>query len=546
MQRRIYFIIFISAMLFTVSCKKEKLNLINPNLPTPAASLTTEEGLKNFALGLVIKPLANIPGEGTTNIMVVAMTNHYVLGDEQFGPYGNWAIRWVNQPDKITLPDARVIRNPNGLTQLQQLQGFNSRQAGERNAFQYEWGWCYYYISQCNTLLKAIENPDVRFSGDAAVKKATLKAWALWWKGYSYSRIGSIYLSGIINDEPGTGVTNGNFAGRDAIIAEGNKILDECTGVLNGLTQNADYDEVMTAVVPTFSDNQKIISPAMWKRQISSYKARNLLANKKVKDMAAADWNQVLTLCNQGLQSADNVFVHGMREDGINDVNYPVGWHPVVNLGTFSEFLFVSERLIQDFKTGDKRLDKNFYLNPAPYPANIRGRGLQFGTRWAVNNIEDGGGFATNNNLGKIFIACTYEENELMKAEALIQTNQVEQGLQIIDAVRNYQGAGLAAVAGTGLNKTQALEELRRERRVGLFLRGTAFYDARRWGITAPAAQGGGRANAWVYLPAGTLSNANDQVFPCFIDYNYVDYWDIPQNELDFNVPASGSAPVKN
>jgi hypothetical protein len=329
-------------------------------------------------------------------------------------------------------------------------------------------------------------------------------------------------------------------------MVEANSVFDECAGVLNTLTQNADYDEVLTAIVPSFSDNNKVISPEMWKRQINSYKARNILVNKKLPDMTDGDWNQILTLVNDGIRSADNVFLHGMREDGINDVNYPVGFHPILLIGTFSEFTFASERLIQDFRTGDARLDRNFYLNPDPYPANIRSRGLQLGTRWAVKNVEDGGEFASNNNLGKIYLACTYEENELMKAEALIHTNQINSGLESIDVVREFQSAGLAPIAGTGLTLAQAQEELRSERRVGLFQRGMAFYDARRWGVTAPASQGGGRANAWVYLPAGMMGNATDQVFPCFMEYNYVDYWDVPQNELDFNEPTSGSAPVKN
>jgi hypothetical protein len=70
-----------------------------------------------------------------------------------------------------------------------------------------------------------------------------------------------------------------------------------------------------------------------------------------------------------------------------------------------------------------------------------------------------------------------------------------------VDAVRVFQNAGLPAVANTGLTQAQALEEVRRERRVALFLRGVAFYDARRLNITAPVASGGGRANAIVYLP---------------------------------------------
>ena len=60
-------------------------------------------------------------------------------------------------------------------------------------------------------MLKALENPDISFSGDAATKRATLKAWAQWWKGYAYSRIGSMYLAGIINDDPGLGNTNSSI-----------------------------------------------------------------------------------------------------------------------------------------------------------------------------------------------------------------------------------------------------------------------------------------------------------------------------------------------
>jgi len=30
------------------------------------------------------------------------------------------------------------------------------------------------------------------------------------------------------------------------------------------------------------------------------------------------------------------------------------------------------------------------------------------------------------------------------------------------------------------------------------------------------------------------------------INYGFLDYWDVPDNELAYNPPASGSAPVKN
>jgi hypothetical protein len=271
------------------------------------------------------------------------------------------------------------------------------------------------------------------------------------------------------------------------------------------------------------------------------------MANKKVAAMTAADWNQVITWSTAGIKPTDDVFRQGYTADGNNDV-VGVFYHPFWLVGGSNQFTFVSERLIQEFKPGDERLAKNFYMpDPADwYPPNIRSRGLQFGTRWAPIEIEDGGSFSTANGaLGTVPLAGTWEENELDRAEALIYTSQVEQGLQIVDAVRTAQGANIAKVAGTGLTQAQAIAELRRERRVALFFQGTAFYDARRWGRTAPLSAGGGRTDAVVFLPA-SLNGGADGPKVCTLDYRYIDYFDVPQNELDFNVPSSVSAPVKN
>ena len=132
-------------------------------------------------------------------------------------------------------------------------------------------------------------------------------------------------------------------------------------------------------------------------------------------------------------------------------------------------------------------------------------------------------------------MACTYEENQLMLAEIKIRRGDVEQGLAHIDAVRTYQNSGLPALVGTGKTQAQALEELRSERRVGLFLKNTAFYDARRWGVLKPLSQGGGRTNAVVVFTGGTPYN-------CTIEYNYKEWWDVPANERDFNPGVLRSA----
>lgn len=542
MKRYLIYIFIITIV--AGACKKSSLELNDPNNPTPEQSLITEAGLKNFSLGILQKMVADVPDEGSTNIFHIGLTNHSIMGDEAYVPYGNYGLRWVNQVYKITLPNGTVITNPNGVEQKTQLQGFDSRGAGELNAFQYEWAVNYYIIAQCNQLLEALENPALDLTGDATNKKNTFKAWALWWKGYAYSRIGSMYLAGVIPTK--AGVTNGDFVDHTAILAEADRVLNECLTTLNGVTASAEYTNIMQAIVASFDDNKNVVTPDMWKRQVYSLQARNLLANTKIPDMTTAKWQQIITLANQGIQATDHIFRFGMDPSGTNDVSSGF-YHPYAFIGEVQQFSFVSERLIQDFKANDNRLKKGFAQFSVP-KVNERGRGLQFGTRWNPVFIEDGGLYATGDNRGLVPWACSYEENQLMKAEALIRTGSIEAGLQLVDEVRDFQNSGLAHVAGTGLNATQAFEEFRRERRVALFLWGTAFYDARRWGVTKPASQGGGRANAIVIIPGNLLSPPQTGSIPtaCFMEYNYMDYWDVPQNELDFNTAASSSPKLKN
>ncbi|MEO6961695.1 MAG: RagB/SusD family nutrient uptake outer membrane protein [Puia sp.] len=559
-----YALFFILFLLVLASCKKSLLNQVDPNQPSPAASLNSEGGLVAYGAGILQRVIFPVPNEGNSNILTVAMINQSILGDENFVAYGNYGFRWVDQALQTTLPDGTIIPNFFGVSQQVSLQGFNSRQAGDRNAFQFEWTVCYFFISQANTMLKALGDPAVQYtSGNATIKKATLQAWSYWWKGYSYSRLGSMYLGGVINNDPGNGNTNPAFVDHNALISEADKNFDSCAAALAVIDPGGDddYNNLMENLILSFNDNTDIVTPAMWLDQINTYKARNLLVNKKLKDMGQADWQQIIDWCNKGLTANDYYFKFGMEPDGVNDLSNSF-LHPLELAGPGAQnWVFTSERLIQDFKPGDKRFSKNFEMLPAPDPNNpdnqdpyfglnafssLAGRGVLFGTRWAPIPIENGGAYATGANQGFIPFACTYEENALMLAEAYIQTGNTDQGLDYVDQVRGYQNAGLAAVSGTGLNLDQAKEELRRERRIGLYTRGLAFFDARRWGVTAAAADGGGRANAIVYVPGQFLNSAQDQALPCFIEYDYMDYWDVPQNELDFNSPATGSPSVKN
>lgn len=543
-----YILYLLAPLLILSACKKSSLQLSNPNQPTPL-SLTTEAGIESFAMGIFQKWIASVPGESSAaNIMQLALTIHSNMGDEDFSPWANYGFRYPANVNTITLPAPynKVIPNPSGFDQKGILKANNSRQSGSSNPLQWEWNVCYFMNSQANTLLQAVDNPALQFSGDAATKKALLKAWAFWWKGFAYSRIGSMYIAGVINNEAGTGLTNGDFADHNAVITEANANFDKAAAILNGLTETPDYDEVFQAIVPSFNLNTQIITPTMWVRQINTYKARNYLANHKVATMTAADWTEVTNLANNGMIKGDYSFMFGMNPGGVNDISRNF-YHPFAIHSLGNGFAWVSERFIQEFKPGDNRFTKNFEVRPGGPIVNLRARGIQFGTRWNVVDIEKGGSYSTSNSNGAISIGGTWEENTLMIAEAKIRTgSDIEGGLAIVDAVRDAQNSGLAHVANTGLTQADAIEEFRRERRIALYLRGVAFYDARRWGVTAPASEGGGRANANVLVPGDLIGSTTATILPCFINYDFLDYWDVPQNELDFNVAEPGSAPVKN
>lgn len=552
MKNKILLLSTFVLILTTTSCKKEDLDIINPNQPTPA-SLKTEQGIKNFALGIYQKGFGWSDKPGQVNLYLVALGYHSAMGDEIFMPWGNWGWRWGIQVNKITLPGGKVISNPIGPKQKDQLQSTNSRQAGELNAFQYEWAAMYLMNGQCNVLLEALNSSDLLIGGDADTKKKTLQAWAYWWKGFAYSRIGSMYIAGVINNST-DGTTSENYVSNQAILAEAESNFAKADAILTSLSANPAYTEVWQAIVPSFNKKTSVgggvITPAMWKRHINTYRARNLLANKEVSAMTSADWTALAGFTNNGLQNADQSFIWAMTSDGNNDLAGSF-YHPTILISDYAGWWMPSERLIQEFKSGDQRLDRRFaeYPSVAWWWVNPRGRGIQLGTRYYAVDIEDGGDFASVVNSGHIHMAGTYEENELMKAEALIRqggTANINAGIVIINTIRNFQGAAIAALP-TGMTQADALEELRRERRVALFMRGTAFYDARRLGIIKPVAQGGGRANAMVVVPSGSaylgLSSATIQ--PCFMEYDYMSYWDVPQNELDFNLPGSGSVPVK-
>lgn len=528
------------SLLILSGCKKD-LAIENPNNPTPA-SLNSESGIMSFATGgIYITGFKNLKyTDGVYGpFWSGAIGFHELMGDVIGADAANAFINQMGCPDKVTFDNGSTVLNPNSPnTQYALIRQANTNQQAGNNFLYYEWAYMYNLISACNLILEKVEEVD--FSGDAVSKKAAVKAWALWWKGFAYSRIGSIYYAGLIINTSAS--TNGNYVTKEKIIEEANSNLDKAVAAANAATSPAVFTSTWAKIIPSFFQDGKgnAQTPAELSRNVSTMKARNLLVNKTTATMTAADWGNVITLCNAGITASDNVFT--VRTDPRGDLfsagQLVMGRTQSTAPGGATYKL--SERWVQEFKTGDQRKVQNTkqgvtYLGQAD-------RGNAHFTRFAL--VDGGTGlsgvsiFATTvPSAYEMYCAGNYEENQLMKAEALINTNQIDAGLAIIDAIRTLQGAGLAAVSGTGLNLAQAKEELRRERRIVCAFRGLSFYDARRWGVIDPTSS---RTGAVAVSNTGVVStNAT-------IVYGYLDYWDVPGNELTYNPPAAGSAPVKN
>lgn len=529
-------IVVIGLTFWLSSCDKESLNNINPNQPTLEA-LKTEAGFQKGAFGVYNSLRAIESTNGWFYYTWFVQWSHNIMGDATVSSVGNFGIRWANQTAKIIRPDGTTILPPVGGIQPDELDDRNLRDASSDNVQAFEWFPAYSLIQHCNLMLEALNEVELTGSQEVIdMKVKTYKAWLYWWKGFGYSRLGSIYSKGVIVDE--YGVTNDNYVPNTGLIDEATRNFNLSIEVLNTIPEdNGVYLATIDALIPSHfkvdGGYGGLLTPSMMIHNMNTYMARNILVNKYAADLTVADLNAIEALANEGITASDKVFTTRSTSDDNKCLVYTTAWTGYrLNLA----WERMSERLVQDFRPGDARFTRNITTFETPY-VNVSGRGYQYGTRYAAVDVIDGGEYMSGTSgLVEIPMACSYEENQLMLAEVKIRRDEVEAGLAHIDNVRAHQNAGLAALVGQGLTKEQALEELRSERRIGLFLKNVAFYDARRWGVLKPIAQGGGRENANVVFEGGVIE-------PCTIEYNYKEWWDVPANETDFNEISAGKGP---
>jgi hypothetical protein len=555
-KNKYVFIYLLTAIVAAASCSKKELNVGNPNSPTLTSNVTSESGLIALAQGGVyVNGFKN--GDGWLGDSYFSLPYGYaeLMGDVVGADATNQQVTTIGNPDYYILDNG--TKTTNGSPQISVIRTYNLYGGSTNNPLYYQWLNMYALNAACNTVLNQIST--VTFSGDATSRANTIKAWCYWWKGYAYAQIGTMYYSGLIADTAIATKTNtsGNYVLNTAVIARSNYFLNLAATTLSSITSVSDFTTELTQLVPAacqVGHGLAFTSTAMWQRNINTMLARNILLNKlapfvnnnpaatiaksSTTAMTTADWNSVLTLVTNGIQSSDYVFT--ARSVASNYIFSPTGGTAAaLTTGNNTSSTFkISERFMQNFKATDKRLTTDF--RPSNYLNAF------FGTRYAIKDSLQqsvtGVYVIASKQVGQYeaFIAGSYEENQMMLAEANIRLGNINTGLAYVDAVRTYQGAGVAAVANTGLTLTQALKELTSERRVSLVFRGLSFYDSRRWGWTYDISNGGGSYGNNLYTVAGVL-NTN-----VTIDYDFLDYWDVPADESVLNPPVAGAAAVKN
>lgn len=545
----VHTVCFLTFVLGVISCKKQ-LNVKNPNQPTTTVNVTDQAGLISLAQGGVyLNGFYN--GDGWLGNSYFSLPYGYIelMGDVVGADASNNQITTIGYPDYFILDDG--TKTTNGSPQIPLIRTYNIYGGSSNNPLYNQWLNMYALNAACNTVLGLMEN--ITLSADAA---NTFKAWCYWWKGYAYASIGTMYYSGLIIDDAG-GVSN-KYLIKDSILDRSNYYYNLAASTLAAIpASSSDYASVLGQLIPAFcqTGNGGVPTTAMWTRNINTMLARNILLNKlspfvnnnpaatitksSTTAMTSADWNSILTYATNGIQNGDYVFT-GRSVSANGFFTASGGTAAALTTGPNTSTTFkISERYIQNFNTGDLRLATDF-RKASIYKNNF------FGTRYSIidslQQSNTGVYVIGTKQTGEyeLYIAGSYEENALMLAEANIRLGNVNAGLAYVDAVRTYQGAGVAAVSNTGLTLALALKELTKERRVSLVFRGLSFYDNRRWGWTYDIANGGGSYGNNLYTVTGAL-NTN-----VTINYNFLDYWDVPADESVLNPAASGSAAVVN
>lgn len=176
----------------------------------------------------------------------------------------------------------------------------------------------------------------------------------------------------------------------------------------------------------------------------------------------------------------------------------------------------------------DPRLSASVYFKNDTFLVDTKAKfagnvPTKYGLRKYIRNTSvSASGIAAYNPGGQDFYIIRYADVLLMRAEALIELNQLPEAYTLIDQVRQRVNMPSVETAeGASLSQSQLRDVVRHERRVELAFEGLRYFDLKRWGdvqnafLRAKADNVSGYAP--IYLPG------KSEVFP------------IPLGELNVN-----------
>lgn len=521
---------------------KDQLEVGNPNSPQLGPTIVRVDALTSLAQGVIYYD-GFYDNDGWLGNSYFSLPYGYqeLLADHVGAPTAlNQNINRIGQANWFKLANGTQVST--SISNIAEMRDNNTRArtGSGYNATYYQWLNMYAMNSGCNQVLSVIDQA----TQDPSTA-ATFKAWAYWWKGYAYASIGSMYYSGLVIDEYKG--TSSDYVTHDVIIERSNYYFNLAASTLDGISDIDTYTSVLGAIIPEFTQvgNGGTPSIAEWKRNINTMLARNIVANHlapfvngnpsatitgaTAPVMTTADWQKVKDLAEEGIQQGDVVFTgrsiasnYFFSATGGTAASLTVRSAPNNN-PTFT----ISERFVQNFKAGDARL--------ANFSTDRKVTHLYFGTRYWNNDGLVGGGIYDygSRTVGEyeLYIAGSYEENALMLAEANIRLGDISTGVGYIDEVRNYMGAGLPALS-PALTLAEAMQELVMESRAALTFRGISFYNVRRWGHIYDISKGGGSYGNTFWYSGAAETNVT-------INYNFMDYWDVPADESQLNPSKS-------
>ena len=142
-----------------------------------------------------------------------------------------------------------------------------------------------------------------------------------------------------------------------------------------------------------------------------------------------------------------------------------------------------------------------FLTNPTNVTFNSN-TATTYGLRKYIRRGASAAGIAVFNPGGQDFIVIRYADVLLMRAEAMIELNQLSGAYPLINQVRaRVSMPSIETVEGTNLSKLALTDILRHERRVELAFEGLRFMDLKRWGTVQEAFQRAAGDAVPSYLP---------------------------------------------